>query len=272
MLVKRNENTAELVGLSFGDGGLTYRKDSNRVKFQLRGDLSEEKENYDSYIIPLFNQEVMQPLFRRDVGIVYNKRMNFYGLSTEGVRIEKPLNFLGIPSGVKDELTIPRWIKKNKTYCTNFLRGFFDSDGSVFCQKNYSIKNNTLHTQIRIYLVSTSRFLINDIFAILKKRGFKCLKEEKNPKESYPDGYTRKKSYRLKICGGIQVNKWFNEIGSRSKKHLTKYNIWKKFGFCPPRTKLKDRKKILKNKVCPYTYYKRKCQSGQMDDVKAVVA
>ena len=50
-MIKKNENTAELIGLSFGDGGLTYRKNSNRVKFQLRGHLTEDKEHYDSYII-----------------------------------------------------------------------------------------------------------------------------------------------------------------------------------------------------------------------------
>ena len=55
MIVKRNENTAELVGLSFGDGGLTYRKNTNRMRFQLCGSLKDDKDHYDKYIIPLFN-------------------------------------------------------------------------------------------------------------------------------------------------------------------------------------------------------------------------
>lgn len=63
-MIKRNENTAELVGLSFGDGGLTYRSNSNRVRFQLRGHLIEDKDHYDSHIIPLFNKEVMLPIFQ----------------------------------------------------------------------------------------------------------------------------------------------------------------------------------------------------------------
>lgn len=31
--------------------------------------------------------------------------------------------------------------------------------------------------------------------------------------------------------------------------HLTKYDIWKKFGFCPPRTKLQQRIDILEGKI-----------------------
>lgn len=255
MIIEKNENTAELVGLSFGDGGLTFRSNSNRVKFQLRGDMKEEKENYDNYIIPLFNKEVMQPIFGRNVGIVFNKRMNFYGLSTERVNIEKPLNYLGIPSGVKEELTIPDWIRQNELYSKRFLRGFFDTDGSISCQRNYSIKNNKYHTQIRIHLVSTSYNLMKEIFEILKSMNYKCIFDRKKPKKEYKDGFKRKEMYRVKVCSGLQVNRWFKEIGSNSSKHLTKYGIWQKFGFCPPHTSLEERKKILKNELSPYNYY-----------------
>lgn len=270
MIVKRNANTAELVGLSFGDGGLTYRSNSNRVKFQLRGDLKEEKENYKNYIAPLFNKEVMLPVFGRKVGFVYNTRMNFYGICVESVKIEKPLNYLGIPSGVKKELFIPKWIKNSKTYSKRFLRGYFDTDGSISCQRNYSIKNNEYHTQIRIYLVSTSKNLIREISKILVKNDIKFLYNIREPHST--DGFKRQKSYRIKISGGMQVDKWFKEIGSKSQKHLTKYNTWKKFGFCPPHTTLAERKRILKNLLSPYNCYSRVCQSGQMSIVKADVA
>jgi len=270
MFVKRNANTTELVGLSFGDGGLTFRNNSKRVKFQLRGDLREEKENYEKHIAPLFNKEVMLPLFGRKVGFVFNKRMNFYGISVESVKIEKPLNYLGIPSGVKKELFIPEWIKNNKNYSKLFLRGYFDTDGSVSCQRNYSIKNNKYHTQIRIYLVSTSKNLMDEISKILSNYNFKFIFDSREPPSN--DGFKRQKSYRIKICGGIQVDKWFKEIGSKSQKHLTKYFIWKKFGFCPPHTTLIERKKMLKNTLSPYNSYTRVCQSGQMSIVKADVA
>lgn len=271
MLVNRNEDTAELVGLSFGDGGLTYRSNSNRVKFQLRGDMREEKENYDNHIAPLFNKEIMKPLFNRDVGFVYNIKKNFYGISVESVKIEEPLNYLGIPSGVKKEINIPNWIKSDKVYLVRFLRGFFDTDGTIFCSRNYSIKDNKYHTQIKIGMTSISKDLIKDIYEALLSLGFKCFFQEYQPLEN-KDGFIRQKSYTIKISGGIQVEKWFREIGSKSQKHTTKYQIWKEFGFCPPYTTLEERKRILKNQLSPHNYYMRGCQSGQMDDVKAVVA
>lgn len=253
-MIKRNENTAELVGLSFGDGGLTYRSNSKRVKFQLRGHLVEDKEHYDDYIIPLFNKEIMVPLFGRNVGIVFNKNKNFYGISVESVNIEKFFNELGIPSGVKKELYIPKWIKNNKNYLLNFLRGFFDTDGCVSCQRNYSIRKNDFHTQIRIYLKCTSGNLMKEIFEEIKKLGFKVI-ISKQEGGLGGDGFFRRDSYGIKLSGGIQVNKWFEFIGSKNPKHLTKYLIWKKIGFCPPFTILEERRQILKDKLSPYSYY-----------------
>ena len=265
MIIERNENTAELVGLSFGDGGLTYRKDTDRMRFQLCGSLRDDKEHYDKFVIPLFNKEVMFPIFKRNVGIIFNNRLRFYGISVESSKISEELSSLGIPKGVKEELFIPEWIKCNKTYLTRFLRGFLDTDGCVCCERNYSIKNNKLHTQIRIYLVSTSKYLMEEICQSLKLLNIKFIFHHNKVKANNKNN---KDSYEVRICGGIQVNKWFNIIGSKNPKHETKYLIWKEFGFCPPNTALEDRKRILKKEISPYSYYKRECQSGQMGMLK----
>lgn len=264
-MIQRNENTAELVGLSFGDGGLTYRKGTNKARFQLRGHLIEDKEHYNNHIIPLFNQEIMFPIFNREVRTVFSKTKNFYGISVESPKIEKHLNYVGIPSGAKKELFIPEWIKVNKKHVVNFLRGFLDTDGCVTCQRNYSIKKNKYHTQIRIYLSCTSKNLMKEIYEILKEFGFK-------PGIRVQTKYNWKPLYIVKLAGGIQTKKWFELIDSKNPKHITKYLIWQKFGFCPPNTTLKERKQILKNEVSPYSYYTQECQSGQMGHVKAVLA
>ena len=256
MIVKRNKNTAELVGLSFGDGGLTYRKNTNRLRFQLRGHLIEDKEHYDEYIIPVFNKEIMIPIFDRAVGIVFNKNKGFYGLAVESTKIEKELNYLGISSGVKKKLPIPDWIKDSKTYTKGFLRGFFDTDGSVSCQRNYSIKDNQFHTQIRIYLACCSKNLMEQIYNSLLSLNFKCIFVE-SKRQKWKDYYV------VKLSGGIQVKRWFEIIGSKNPKQVTKYQIWKKFGFCSPYTTLKQRKETLKKGISPKYYYKRECRSGQ---------
>lgn len=209
----------------------------------------------------------MIPLFGREVGVVFNKTKNFYGLSVESVKIEKHFNGLGIPSGIKRELFIPDWIKNNERYSKRFLRGFLDTDGSISCQRNYSIKNNTYHTQIRIHLSCISKNLMHEIYELLKSFNFKCTIRLKQP-----HGYGDKPTYEVKVAGGIQVNKWFEEIDSKNPKHITKYLMWGKFGFCPPYTKLNERMKMLKKEVSPYSYYKRRCRSGQTGLVKVQVA
>ena len=258
-MIERNEKTAELVGLSFGDGGLTYRTGTKRLRFQLRGSLRDDKEHYDTYVTQLFNQEVMAKLFgEQKVGIVFNKNAGFYGISKESEKLKMLNEVLGIPIGVKRELFIPEWIKINKKFMNAFLRGFFDTDGCIFCQKNYSIKNNTLHTQIRITLASCSKNLISEIYEYLKSIRFKCLFRTEN-KERY--GWNN--LHTIVISGGIQVNRWMNEIGSNNPKHITKYQLWKEYGFCPPFTSLEERKQMLKKEISPNSYYTRGCRSGQ---------
>ena len=251
MKVKRNEVTAELVGLSFGDGGLTPRKGTRKMRFQLKGHLVEDREHYDNYILPLFNKEIMFPIFGRKVGIVFNKNKNIYGLTVESVKIEKYLNYLGIPSGAKKELYIPKWIKENKKYSLKFLRGFFDTDGCLSCQRNYSIKNNKLHTQIRLYLACCSKNLMEEIYNILRSLGFKCSFTIYKKRRPWRD------LYLVKLSGGIQVERWFKLSGSKNPKHITKYLIWKRFGFCPPYTNLSERKRILKKEISPNSCYAR---------------
>jgi intein/homing endonuclease len=256
-MIKRNENTAELVGLSLGDGGLTYRTGTKSLRFQLRGSLEDDKEHYDKYIIPLFNKEVMFPIFERKVGIVFNKSKGFYGISVQSEKLRELNEVLGIPIGIKRELFIPEWIKNNRNFVLKFLRGFLDTDGSISCQRNYSIKNNELHTQIRLYLSCCSKNLMEEIYDLLKSLEFKCtLRKGKKQKNEWSSPYT------IKISGGVQVNKWFEIVGSKNPKHVTKYQIWKKFGFCPPYTQLNERMQILKKEIVPH-YFMRECRSGQ---------
>jgi hypothetical protein len=242
--LNRNSKIAEFVGLSFGDGGLTDRGDTNRKRYQLRGDLREEKEFYDNYVIPLFNKEVMIPLFNRNVGIVFNKNKNFYGLSVESVGIEKSFNRIGIPTGVKEELFVPKWIKNNRNYIINFLRGLFDTDGSIWCEKNYSLKNPKFHTKVKLNLSTTSKTFAKELLELVSLVGIKCfLKKYVYKSKSWRDLYI------IMIDGGINVKKWFELIGSNNSKHVTKYEIWMKFGFCPPKTILNERRKILKGEL-----------------------
>ena len=94
---------------------------------------------------------------------------------------------------------------------------------------------------------------MKEIQKLVKDLGIKSLIRKRKAKQN-KDGYFRQDSYAVSICGGIQVNKWFEYMGSNNSKHITKYQVWKKFGFCPPFTNLETRKKMLKNELSPYLY------------------
>ena len=57
------------------------------------------------------------------------------------------------------------------------------------------------------------------------------------------------KRNEIYISGKENLKKWMKFIGFSNEKHLTKYLIWKKFGFCPPNTTLKQRLLILNDKM-----------------------
>lgn len=59
----------------------------------------------------------------------------------------------------------------------------------------------------------------------------------------------------INLNGLSNLNLWFKEIGFNSSKHLTKYEIWKRFGFCPPNTNIIERRNILKGKININSYY-----------------
>jgi len=55
-------------------------------------------------------------------------------------------------------------------------------------------------------------------------------------------------SYSLNIRRIDDINRFFYVIGTSNPKHKTKYEVWKKIGYLPPYTTIKDRKIILNQK------------------------
>lgn len=62
-------------------------------------------------------------------------------------------------------------------------------------------------------------------------------------------------TYIINLNGRNNLVNWMKNIGFRNPKHLTKYSIWKKFGFCPPNTTILERRQILRDDIDPLTFY-----------------
>jgi intein/homing endonuclease len=101
-----------------------------------------------------------------------------------------------------------------------FIRGLFDSDGSmVFSRKTYrAYKYPTIEIKTVSYRLGLS------VKQVLLTAGFRSSLNRSA------------ESWVVRTNGEKMLELWMNKIGSRNVKHLTKYLVWKKAGFCPPKT------------------------------------
>ena len=67
-----------------------------------------------------------------------------------------------------------------------------------------------------------------------------------------------KEVHIIVIRGPERVKKWTEKVGFNNPVQYTKYLVWEKFGFCPIRTTLEQRKLILKGGLDPYSLYDNK--------------
>jgi intein/homing endonuclease len=239
---------AEICGIHAGDGYLRFGK---RTEWDISGHV-EEREYYDSHVIPLIKRVFKIPL----IGQFFKSR-NTYGLVIRNKEVVKSLLSLGFPNGEKSTtVKIPKEIlnSNDKAIYVAFLRGLFDTDGNVNFRKSYGKyiefkKTKNHYPSINFTTVSSS--LAKDLIEIFTSLDFKLCSltySPKNPKEN--------KKYIVNISGRYQLEKWINTIGIKNSVKLSRYLIWKKFGFCPTNTSFNERLSILNGKLDPNMFYK----------------
>lgn len=237
-----NELTEELAyetGVHIGDGylGIWKRKDGWAYLNTFSGDYNEEMDFYRDVVCPmilrLYNKRVwVKKSTKNTVQVVFKSK----AISTF------KHNVLGLPAGKKKgKISIPEVIMKSylRKYC---LQGIFDTDFSLtFRHGNYPkitgalpLANEKLRTQIMEILDEL------DISAICS------VTSRTDMRYSPPKKY---KEYRIDINGRENLNKWMASVGFRSSKHLTKLQIWKKYGSCKQFSKIKERKERLGSSV-----------------------
>ncbi len=234
-----DEDLAELLGIHIGDGCISENK--RYSEYYLGGDIIEEKEYHNSWVGPLFNKKIMNPLFGKDVNYKEHPKVGIYGFHIFDKKLVNFFKELGIKAGPKINIGIPKEILTDKKFLKRFIRGLFDTDGSIFFHKNYSIKNSK-HIFPKIQLGSVSENLVKDVYDSLMLLGL-------NPKMKKPYKGKRDKNivFRVIIYRKDDIKFYIKEIGFKNPKHYTKWQVYEKLGYCPPYTSLKQRKYILKN-------------------------
>jgi len=239
---------AEMAGIHAGDGYLRYA--GRRKEIDISGGV-DEKEYYDTHVIPLFNN-----FFGLDIqGRLFLTR-NTYGFVIRNKRIIQIFKKLGFPSGKKSTIVkCPTIIQNSSDFgiLRRFIRRYFDTDGSLTFDKKIFLQDafkKTKNFYPRLMFTCASRNLTEDFLKIVHKLGFKATCSVHCPKKT-----TESIRYKMQLVGVKNLNKWIKEIGTKNPTKYSRYLIWKKFGFCPPNTTYKQRINILKGNLNPHSLY-----------------
>ncbi|MCY3411296.1 MAG: hypothetical protein INQ03_06620 [Candidatus Heimdallarchaeota archaeon] len=133
--IEKNNQTAELIGFILGDGSLS----SQQLIMTFN---SAEKNTIGNHV-----ENLISSLFHLKPSVIYKKDCNAYHIYTSKQAISNELVRLGLTTGnkVKNQVSVPNWIKRNNLFSKYCMLGLFDSDGSIFWVKR---NNNTRYVGI----------------------------------------------------------------------------------------------------------------------------
>lgn len=214
------------------------------------GNISEDKDYYDNIVCPLFS------IISNKKIIAHEKKSNsVYGFYLCNKEIIKIFKELGFNKNKTYDVEVPKPILENKDpeIQAAFIRGYADCDGNINFLKRkekYCEFKRTFNCYPRIEISSVSKEVIIGISYMLKKLG---IKHTLCAKRSYK--YNEKDQLRISVRGKERVENWMTKIGLNNPAQYTKYLVWKKFGYCPPRITIEKRKEILAGNIDPKRFY-----------------
>lgn len=236
-----NGHLAEDIGIHVGDGSMNIYKYTNRGNFWLRytGNRIEEKDYYE-YI-----QSLLKGIYNFSGTLIPSMKDKSFNLviRSKAIVLFKS-KILKLPLGTKNSIAVPEIIIKFPKFWKEFLIGLIDTDFSLTFKK----RSREEHYYPVMHLGCNSKPLVEQVNEILKK--FDINSDTQFNEERY-DKRTGKTyvTHSLYINGKKNFNKYAGVIGFNNPVHITKYEIWKTFGFCPPRTTLEQRLKILNGEL-----------------------
>jgi len=122
--MRKSEKLSELVGILLGDG--SFYITSNNHELDIAFNLSEETYcDFVQYLLKILTKENAYRKYDK------NKKCVHLRLSKKKPVLDL-LSVSLIKSGnkIKNEVTVPKWIKNNKKFSKACLRGLIDTDGS----------------------------------------------------------------------------------------------------------------------------------------------
>ncbi len=230
---------SELIGVIIGDGHMEIYNSNGITHSALKfaGHKSEDFDYYNEYVNSLFkklfNLELDIKCYNRPKGSYLVARVDSKGL------LQFLSKVLKLPTGNKVSISkIPECISLLAEQL-DFIRGLADTDFCITFKKKYK----TYHYYPVISVTQKSKFMIEDLENLFRGLGFSFYVQY-NVLDNDKRGF-KTITHRIYISGTKNLSKWMDIIGFSNSKHLTKYLVWKRYGYCEPYTTLEQRKLLL---------------------------
>lgn len=188
---------AEFVGIIAGDGHLSEYQvvvSTNSITDIQHAEFIAQLGNRLFGVIP----KITALPNRKTMTIVFSSRAMVIFLREKG---------LLVGNKVKQNLRVPQWILQNEDLSTEFLRGVFDTDGSVYLD-NHRIKHK-IYPHIGWQFTSAIPDFLSDIASILRRRGYR-----------FSHSSERVNIQMRKLS---HIEKYFQDIGSHNEKHIARF-------------------------------------------------
>jgi len=202
------KDIAELCGIILGDGNL--HKHANRIT--ITGSLK-DKEYHRKTVSRLFARNFhIKPIFFEQ------KSKNAHYIQIESKEVMEFFLDKGLARSPKINPKIPSFIFYRNDLIVCFLRGLFDTDGSI----KFSKLNKDKNFYPRIRICAKESKMARDIGVLLKRVGFNH--------SVWKDKRTKNTIFNYEISGKENTLGWFNLIQPKNPKQVRRYNTWLRYG------------------------------------------
>lgn len=193
---RKSVQLAEFCGIMLGDGGMS----------DLQATVSLNRVDDAEYVTYVCN--LLKKLFDIEPALYPSNKDLSIAIVISRAELVRFCQKLGLVTGnkIKQQIDIPRWIKKNPKYQIACMRGLVDTDGSVFTHK-YKVAGKWYQYK-KLSYCSRSEPLLKSAHAILAAN---------NITSRFTTGF------EIRIDSKASMQKYFEIISSHNPKHLKRY-------------------------------------------------
>jgi DNA-binding transcriptional regulator WhiA len=218
---------AEFYGIYIGDGNIILNKKRRQYRFKISSN-----KNTDYEYVKRRVQFLINKLFKTKSKIYLYKNMNYFECYFYSKKIiEHLVHLFELDENDVRKDRLSNKILKNDDLKKYFLRGLFDTDGTIY--KKYG---DYAQIGFRIYNAS----IFNSVLTFLDQLEF-------NPSANRGFNY-------VYIHSQKEIRHFFRDIGSANPKHIARYLYWKNFSEVP---KIEKTEQLLKNFDRPLPFFDR---------------